>query len=283
MGKFAVTTLTTADSFQHYIPIFIYTLKKYVPEAEPEVFVRGLLDEMTKEALKLIPYKFPPPVENALIKRPNYEYSTNCLRFFVPINGYDYVYYTDVDFVFFEHEPNMVDYYIQRLEGWNECYWGRKGFKRRIGTDEPTKRIAAGGFLAKNPEWYDKTMVKRIEALQRIEKGELGIIREDDETMLWRICAASDLKLPTKKINTRKKKYKELHLGDFKFFHRWTNERKMKKKINRGNFYKWQHLEKDPVWKKICDVVEQDRNIKQILANVREYMGNRKGIKFEND
>jgi hypothetical protein len=116
---------------------------------------------------------------------------------------------------------------------------------------------------------------------QEVFEGKIGKLREDDERMLWYLCAGSGLKCPTRRENKRRKKYKELHLGDYKFDHRWTNDKKMARKVNKGNFYKWHHLEEDEVWKELTRITCRCDMVSQVLANVREYMNNRKQVQFE--
>jgi len=275
--KACVCTVVTADHFQHYIPIFCYTLQRAV-KADVRVLVRGQLDELTK--LGIIASGCNPTIMQDTFKGfPENPSTTNSLRFLLPgstFTQYDWVYLTDVDFVFLSHEPDFLSYYAQKADLWGEDYWSRRGPKRASGTDERAKRIAGGCMMARAPEWFRRTVDMRAKMMKRVESGEIGKFREDDERMLWDICAGSGMKCPTKKGNRRAKCYKEIHLGDFKFDGRWGSNRKMAKRISHGNYLKWFRLEDDPVWKRVCSIVEQDPEIKRILTNVREYMNGRR-------
>lgn len=272
-----VSTVVTADHFQHYIPIFCYTLKRAV-DADIKIFLRGHLDNLTKTALVECEL-YPDILQDTYKCFPNHESTTNALRFLAPeycFQQYEWVYFTDVDFVFLPHEPNFLTYYAQKADVWGEDYWSRRGPKRASGTDERAKRIAGGCMMVRVPEWFRRTEGLRGEMLTKVENGEIGRFREDDERMLWDICAGAGMKCPTKRSNKRQKKYKEIHLGDFKFDGRWGSNRKMAKRISTGNFEKWYRLEEEPGWQKVCSFVEQDAEIKRMLTNVREYMNGRR-------
>ena len=275
--KACVSTVVTADHFQHYIPIFCYTLQRAV-KADIKIFLRGKLDGLTKKALVDCEL-FPSIVPDTFSEFPNHESTTNACRFILPEStffGYEWVYFTDVDFVFLPHEPDFLKYYAKKANDWGEDYWSRRGPKRASGTDDKAKRIAGGCMMARVPEWFRRTEDMRQKMMKKVEKGEIGQFREDDERMLWDICAGSGMKCPTKRLNRRRKGYKELHLGDFKFDGRWGSNSKMAKRISTGNFQKWFRLEEDPKWQKVCSIVEQDSEIKKILTNVREYMDGRR-------
>ena len=275
--KACVSTVVTADHFQHYIPIFCYTLKRAV-QCDIKVFLRGHLDSMTKEALH-VSECYPDILQDTFKGFPNNPSTTNSLRFLVPgihFGQYEWVYFTDVDFVFLPHEPDFLSYYAKKADVWGEDYWSRRGPKRASGTDERAKRIAGGCMMVRVPEWFRRTADMRSKMMPKVESGEIGLHREDDEMMLWDICAGSGMKCPTKKGNRRGKAYKEIHLGDFKFDGRWGSNRKMAKRISHGNYLKWYRLEEEEGWQKLCSIVEQDPEIKRILTNVREYMDGRR-------
>lgn len=282
--RFCVTTVTSGP-YQHYLPIFYYTLRKFVPDAIVKTFHRGKLDDITLNGLHFIQdlgMRINMPIENYAIDFPHNLSTTNCLRFLMSPSYFqeDYVYITDVDFVYLEHDPSIDKYYVDKLRKWKQPYWARRGFKRILGTDEKAKRIAGGGVLV-TPEWFSATAELRKMYLEEVKDGTLGKVREDDERMLWYMCAGSDLKVPTKRGNKRGSRFKEIHIGDCKFQNRWTNENKMKRKISKGNFYKWHRLEEDQCWKAIVDICCKCDMVKQSMSNLREYMNNRKAITFD--
>ncbi len=283
--NFIVTTLVTDNHYQHYLPIFIYTMRKSNPQCLIKTFIKGKLDSINKKAFDFLHDKgihFDLPIEFPFTEYPDNVSVPNALRFLIDESNFDdnYAFFTDADFVFFPHDPTIDKYYLNKLKKWGECYWGRRGFKRLIGTDLKAKRIAGGGFLA-SPEWFAKTTELRERFRSELKEGKVGTVREDDEIMLWKICAGSGLECPTRKGNRIKKKYRELHLGDFKFYHRWTSVRKMKRKINRGNYYKWHRLEEDEIWIGLTQILSKCEEISQVITNVREYMSMRKGGTLE--
>lgn len=281
-----VTTLVTDNYYQHYLPIFIYTMRMSNPNCLIKTFIKGRTDSLNIEAFDYLHEKgiyFDMPIELPFEEYPDNISVPNALRFLIDESNYgnNNVFITDADFVFFPHDPAIDKYYEYKLKKWGECYWGRRGFKRILGTDTKTKRIAAGGFLA-TPDWFSATRGSRQAMREKLISGKIGKVREDDEIMLWDICAGSGLNCPTKKGNKIKKKYKELHLGDFKFYHRWTSTNKMRRKINRGNYYKWHRLEEGGIWLGLTQILSKCKEINQVITNVREYMSLRKGEKLEN-
>lgn len=266
---FCVTTVVTADHFQHYIPIFVYTLKRAVPDVDILVHINGEIDSITKEALSACDLTGSVRFVQLDYSHKAHVSTFNSLRFCAFVD-YEYAYITDIDFVFLPHEPSFDKYYKRKLERWGQPYWGMRGPKKN-----KLKRIRGGVFLV-TQEWWEKTKVIRNRMLDHIICGDIGKVREDDETMLWQICAKSGMKLPTKKGNKRKAKYREIHLGDFKFPTRWTNMSKMADKITKSNMFKWFQLQKEPTWLKVREICEQDEEIKMILANVDTYMKTRK-------
>lgn len=267
--NFCVSTVVTADHFQHYIPIFVYTLNRAVPDVDIVIHINGVLDEFTLGALSVCNL-----IGKAKFVKLSYsgkvcKSTFNSLRFCIAVD-YDYTFLTDIDFIFMPHEPSFDKYYIKKLANWGQSYWGMRGPKKN-----GLKRIRGGAFLATR-KWWDDTKDVREEMMRKIMTGEIGKVREDDETMLWQICAKSNLVLPTKKGNKRRSKYREVHIGDFKFPNRWTNMRKMGEKITKANMYKWYLLQKDAMWLEVRKICERDANVKKMLKNIDTYMAKRK-------
>jgi len=284
-GTLSVCTVTSGE-FQNYIPIFIYTLRKAAPRAIARCLHRGELNEDVRGALRFLQSKgvrYDAPIENYKTDFPHNKSTTNCLRFLIEPSYLreTFMYITDVDFIFLPHEPPLDQYYIERFWEWGQCYWARRGFKRIVGSNEKAKRIAGGGVLV-TADWFQATERLRGGYLEQVKDGTLGTVREDDEKMLWYLCAGSELKLPTKRGNRRKRKYKEIHIGDFKFDHRVAKKKKMKKKIPKGNYYKWHRLEEDPVWLELVEMCCKSEMVKDSITSLRTYMNDRKLLTLEN-
>jgi len=248
--------------------MFCYSLRRAVPDCPITIYVRG---DPNQEVVNACQCDF---VVGYAPKYPSHLSTTNALRFVDDPSGrYDYWYLTDADFVFLPHDPPFPDYYVAKAKKWSDgVYWGARGPKRGS-----LKRIRGGCFLA-GREWYEKTAELREKYAKELKLGKLGKTREDDETMLWEICAGSGLACPTKRGNKRKAKYKEIHLGDFKFEHRWTDHRKMSANISDSNMLKWFRLQEDDKWLEIRKICEQDGHIAQIMKNVDTYMEERRKI-----
>ena len=260
MDRYCVTTVVSGH-YVHYIPMFLYSLKRAAPRAETLI----LCTEKGVSNTVYYPMKYPEKVS-----------TVNCTRFLVEdhfFKGYDYIYFTDIDFIFLPHEPDFLSYYKKKRQDWGECYWGGRGPKRK--KSQPLKRIRGGCFFA-TPEWFLRTSEMRERYRQDLMGGKIGAVREDDEVMLWYICAGSRMKCPTKRGNSRKRKYKEIHLGDFKFETRIGRKRKMAKRISRANMLKWFRLQEDEEWRKIRAECAKGAEVGDVMSKLDEYMEFRK-------
>jgi len=105
--------------------------------------------------------------------------------------------------------------------------------------------------------------------------------REYDEVMLYRIMRLSKLRTPAKRYHFENGQqfdmlYRDIHVGDFKFYQRRHNETKMRKFLHNDNIEKFLQLEKDSNWQTICERVSLfDPNIKKILSKLRKHVGAR--------
>jgi len=260
VSKNCITTMVNGW-YKHFIPMFEYSAKKAMPDVDVRVY------DMDKTF-------------------PGYHRSSvNALRFFVDpkeFKGYDYVYFTDVDFIFLPHDNSLFDYHttILNVQG----YSGHRGpinarNRKFKAWDGDRARIAAGAFMV-NQKWFKRTERTRRGILPVIMNG--VNLREADEILLQKILVESGYKIPTKagrfcdghKYNI---KYRDIHLGDFKpLFSRWKDIKKMRRRfLCDSNVIAYQELKKDPVWIEIVQKACENKHVNNIIRNMRWHMRQR--------
>lgn len=287
--KICFSSVCTDDSYQFYVPLFVYTTKRAYPDAGVKVFIKGKLKDAVREALSLIPYDGWEVKEDCFKSYPNRPYVTNCLRFLVnekEYKGYDYVFIKDIDFLIFNHKVSHLDYFRKAMG--KLPYFGARGPYRhprryninRVGWKGNFTRIAGGSFVFKNPEWFDKT--REIQKTYRshvkhntsdgLDSHTPGSYREYDEVMLFRIVKKAGLPTPTRKNVYKKhapKVYRDIHLGDF--IKKKHGKKRLSSRVSTENLKKLAKLEKDPIWVKIRKIAGKNDKIRENLRRVRKY------------
>jgi hypothetical protein len=300
--KACFSSVCTDDSYQFFIPLFVYTVKKAYPDAGVKVFVKGELKKTVKEALVLIPYDDWQVKDKCFGGYPDKPYITSCLRFLIrkkEYKGYDYVFVRDIDFLVFSHKVSHVAYFKKRMgrlpySGVRGPYrYPRRYQVNRIGWKGNFTRIAAGTFVFKNPEWFDKTgrVLKRYRYRLKHNKSDSGddnspaSYRESDEVMLFRIVKKSGLPFPRRKGKdiygkSMSKIYRDLHLGDFS-----KSKRGYKRLVRRlateclKEFVKMEGS--DAVWRRIRIMMgNANPKIREILRRVRKHAQRRLNSSF---
>jgi len=299
MSKLCIATVVSADDYQTYIPIFIYTVKRAYPEYYIKIFlrgklndkIRGMLDTMKKCKYCDLGWEIK---EKSLMEYPALVSTCNTLRHLLPekeFKDFDYVYITDIDFIVFRHDPTLLEYFAQRIKKTKLPYASSRGpyqYPRRHhinggGWKGNFTRISDGMLMLKVPEWFNQTEKARhkYEKLLRVGRPD-GIdphqpasYREYNEVMLYRICKQSKLETPKTKNkfvdgHGFKKLYRDIHLGDFKF----NKRNKEYRWIKPENFFNFEALQKDEIWQKICSELEgtiAGRMVKKTVEYTRTF------------
>jgi hypothetical protein len=115
-----------------------------------------------------------------------------CARFLqAPSQEYDEVYVGDIDMFHMPQSPGLFEYHEERMRKTGLCYSNTpRSAKEPCGPDRMT------GLHFATQEWYARTSVARVSALRRLNDGDLGNDRLEDELMLMQICKDSGLQIP---------------------------------------------------------------------------------------
>ena len=284
--------MCTADSYQFFIPLFVYSIKKAYPNAGVRVFVKGALKGVTRDAINGFGFEDCVIKENCFAKYPDTVSITNTLRFLVgrdEFKGYDYVIVKDIDFLIFRGQVSHVDYFAKRMG--RLPYFGIRGPYNRPrryevngrGWKGSFTRVAGGTFVFKNPEWFNITSgmlskyrrIVKQELIEDNDKKPAVSYREYDEVMLYRIIKGSGLRTPKRKGKDAygrgmAKRYRDLHLGDFsKDKHSY---KRLCKRLALVCLKQFAELERDSVWVEIRKrMSEANPKIREILRRVRKH------------
>ena len=287
-----VTTLTTADWYQHYLPMYIYILRKEYPDYYVRTFIRGEMDDITKRALKYLHSQdvdFDMPIENIYVNYPHLPSTTNCLRFLLPVKMGRFegesVLFTDCDLLLFNNNKiSLEEWHIERMNQIGSCYAGHRGpnrYPRRphlpgwTGWIGDYERIA-GGFFYVTPEWFDKVKKARKVLRRAVKYGSWGGFREADEVMLARITKKCGLPMPGRYRENFKISLRGIHMGDYRknMKKRYTSSKKMDKKIRPVIAQKYiDTVNNDPIWKGLVNILSEDRVIAGILKRSVKVVG----------
>ena len=279
--SYTITTLVSDDYYKLYIPIFVYSARKAVPDAEIKIFYRGTLD---KEIKSFCNCEF---IENMFPEYPESESNTNALRFLVPTKHFNtrYIYFTDIDFIMLKHTPSLYTYMYNTLHRTKQLHAGHRGPKKVTLGDPFLKftgknsRIAAGAFFC-HIDLLNRTEQKRKDYLTAIKNGACSF-RSYDEIMLYRLLLDAKQETPiTVGAYTDGKvydiTYRDVHLGDFKFTKRWKNTAKMKRKfLTDGNITEYRRLSNDSEWLKRVEYACQDRHIAMYFNALNKHVEHR--------
>lgn len=268
-----IYTLSTPDHFQHYIPLFVYGAKRAYPDAEIVVGIQGHADDITKDALRSFKVKYTTPssytkgdvviIQNLYEKYPR-EY-INSLRFLASPTVESDVYITDVDMILMSR--GIVEWCREQARVMQTCYYSPHGCWKRPerfsgGWRGDNERLT-GGCVYLTQQWYEVTQKERTHYLNNVD----NLYREYDEVMLCRICKMC--KLPIAQSKYCPGELVGIHLGDFKFDHRWTNVAKMNRKLSDSAVKQYKCLlQMDKQFNFILNTVKNDTIINKIISRL---------------
>jgi len=302
VAEAAFLTVCSADTYQWFIPLYVYSAKKAYPEYHVRVFVRGELKPAAREALAVVGATIDQHwevTENAfpdVVKRPS---TCNCLRFLLPpevLLEFKYAIVSDVDMVIFRHKPTHVEYYGAVMAATGQPFAAVRGAKRRpvrkvtrgYGWDQLYHRVVGGLFAFRPKAWLRATAEERKRYAGICQQGKAdgrdgvpwAAYPEYDEVMLARMIRHSGLKLPMRKFRFVDEtkfnmEYRDVHLGDFEG-DKWKHKRKLAERLTPWAVKQYRKLEEDPVWLELVKRCCVDDRVRRLIHNLRVYSGVRK-------
>jgi hypothetical protein len=274
--KTCFSTVVSADHFQNYIPLYCLALRTWY-EGDIIIYLRGSLSEKCFDAID------DPKVTirtKVFSEYPNNISTTNCLRFIVgdtELYSYDYSLITDIDLLILQnpwqwHFNNATP--AHPFSGYHGAI--NKPVRKEICKDwtGPFERVA-GGFFCVTPSWFDSTRASRTKYGLALMDGRCGLYRENDEVMLASIIKESGFQIPPTKLYPRE--LRGVHLGDFKFDHRWKKLDKMLNLLTSTNVRLYIDLQKTEKWKRAIRILD-DQQLNEVLDKLKTHINVRIGL-----
>jgi hypothetical protein len=198
--------VTVVDKqYMAYVPLFVYCFRKAYPTPDFDVKI-FIMDECSyKVNCELV------PLFNDF---PRFKYSSIALRFLIPplhFKGFDAVYVTDIDMLIMVENPTLDAFHWKEIEQTKLCY---SNSLRNPGHYMGSKSLS--GLHYATMEFFERTEDERRKYFDLFRQGLLGLYREFDGVMLYRICERSGIGLPGKYKLI--KRHHGIHLGNFRLF-----------------------------------------------------------------
>lgn len=269
-------TLTSADHYQHYLPLWAYCAREYVGRDIDIAccVVNGSVDKETNAAMHAAGFE---DVCEVFTGGTFPTCGYNLMRFLIDGTNEcpDATLICDADLLLLE---NPFPWHLAQVDD-KHCFASHHGPRRKPYRPEVSGpdgwrgnwERTAGGFVLVTPEWYAKTMAVRKKYLDQLHAGALPEFRELDEVILSRIIKESGMEVPQSKFFPPS--LRGVHIGDFKdsMTHRWTDLTKMAGKLTLDNCLRFRELETDPVWQEMLRILSVDLVLTRELKNIRSH------------
>jgi len=258
MSKLCITTVVD-KRYLEYVPLFSWCVKQVYKTYDVKIFLR--CDN---------PYGKVPGVEIIPLFQdfPDYIYNSIALRFVVPpeyFNGYDFVYVTDIDMMIMPERTSIEDFHKSEMVTTGLCY---SNSLRNIHHYAGFQSLSGLHFATKL--WFEKTEHIRAKYYDLLREGLIGLYREYDGVMLYRMAEKSGIGLPQK--YKLKKRHHGIHLGNFRLF---DSKEKWADRIPIEYRSQWQQWQADPVFSRIikeCRV--SNKSLNNQLVSLDEFIRN---------
>jgi hypothetical protein len=203
VNRVCITTVVDA-AYMEYAPLFVYCAKQVYPSF-------GVLIVLRDQC----PYELPGArVVHLFEKFPRYPYLSIALRFLVPPDiyaDYDYVYVTDIDMMIMPERLPLDEFHLGEMVTTGLCY---SNSLRNIHHYAGFESLSGLHFASRR--WFKETEEQRAFYYDQCEAGLLGLYREYDGVMLYRMARNAEVGLPKK--YKLKKRHHGIHLGNFRLF-----------------------------------------------------------------
>jgi hypothetical protein len=235
MNKVCITTVVD-EHYAAYIPLFCWCVKQVYPAYSCKIFTRNI-DVIQNLFLNT---EFIPLFEDF----PRYSYNTIALRFVIPpkyFDKFDYVYVTDIDMMIMPERISIEDFHCGEMVSTGLPY---SNSLRNVHHYAGYQSLSGLHFASR--AWFMKTEAERLKYYDLLQRGLVGLYREYDGIMLYRMARNSGLGIPKK--YKLKKRHHGIHLGNFRLYN--TREA-WESRIPPEYRSQWQSWECDPEFSEI--------------------------------
>lgn len=251
MTNLCITTVVD-KRYMEYAPLFCYCCAEVYPAFKVRIILRDPC-----------PYDLPGASTASCFRDfPDHPYLPIALRFVVPPEYYqefDFVYVTDIDMMIMPERVSLDTFHMGEMVSTGLSY---SNSLRNVHHYAGFQSLTGLHFASRN--WYKATEKRRQFYYDNLKAGLLGLYREYDGVMLYRMAADSGLGLP-KKFKL-KKRHHGIHLGNFRLFdskEQWADRIPVE---YRSQWLQWQS---DPVFK---EMLKYGRRHNQMLDSQMELL-----------
>jgi len=230
MNNVCITTVVDS-TYMEYAPLFVYCAKKVYPSFHVKLLLRDpcpydLMGAETEELFDTFP---------------RHPYLSIALRFVAPpavYRDFDYVYITDIDMMIMPERVSLDDFHLSEMVSTGLCYSNSlRNIHHYAGFESLT------GLHFATRKWFAQTEEQRAKYYDLLQDGLVGLYREYDGVMLYRMARNSGIGLPKK--YKLKKRHHGIHLGNFRLF---DSKEKWADRIPVDYRSQWMEWMSDPVF-----------------------------------
>ena len=270
--KLCISTVVD-ECYQAWMPIFIYCCKIQYPEYDIKIFTNGVLDITHADASFVL--------ANALMKNNiggvdiingyfkdwhHSTYSPIAWRFAIDkeeYKDYDYVYITDIDMMILREKVELLHFHLNEMAQTGLCYSNSIRNKKHWKGDQSLTGLHFARY-----EFFERTNEVMKKYAKKLKSGDVGLKREYDGNMLYRICKESGLGMVGKYPLVER--HHGIHMGNFRIYgtHRGS---KLRKRIDTDKCRKWLDMLSDNTFREIIRLCSYDPVVKEQTDALEEF------------
>lgn len=203
----AICTVVDKE-YMSYLPLFVYCLNKAYPDYHCRLFLRDPCPYDLKT------WKLKCEIIDMFEDYPRWKYLSIALRFAIDkkyFEDFDFAFITDIDIMIMRQDVSLEYFHRLEMEDTGLCY---SNSIRNASHYAGSQSLTGLHFASK--EWFERTNDIAMEYRDLMRNGLVGLYREYDGCMLYRVAERSGVGLPGKyKLAAR---HHGAHLGSFRLF-----------------------------------------------------------------
>lgn len=211
-------------------------------------------------------------VEVVKIENEKTAYESACVRFLLApttraMEDQRYTYITDIDMMICPETPSLLDFHLAEIKATGLCYSNVPRWKEPMGEN----RMTGLHFVTK--DWWEITAEVRKNEYARLQRGEIGQLKCEDELMLMRIIKASGL--PVTERSHLISRHHGIHLGTLRDYRKMTIQQRrvaVHRRVSHEKAKYWLDLIETPEYKGIFkEIIKRDQQATWELKELEKY------------
>jgi hypothetical protein len=241
-----VVTTVVDSTYMAYLPAFVYCMNRAYPHYHVRLFMRD------KCPYNLKAWKLNAELVPMFEDFPRYRYMSIALRFAIEKKhfvDFDYAYITDIDMMIMPESKDIEYFHITEMLQTGLCY---SNSLRNANHYEGSLSLSGLHFASK--EWFERSDEIAGQYREWMRKGLVGMYREYDGVMLYRIAEQAKIGLPGK--YKLAKRHHGIHMGNFRLF----PGQKLKLEVRIPPEFRsvWMQHQSNRIFREICEACRKD-------------------------